>query len=187
MLNLIFKIERYKWNKEYRVYVSNLGHFKDEHKKLIAPLVNKSGYLTIRTPYGLKAAHRLVMKTWKPIPNSEELTVDHLDSNKRNNDLSNLEWVTREENRIRACKNYVNEVNTKNIKKYIIYNKNKELLFVCNNVKDAIKIFKKYYPHDYHNMYNTINNNIYNKFERIAKNNKPLEDKKFGTLLINYK
>ena len=35
MLNLIFKIERYKWNKEYRVYVSNLGHFKDEHKKYI--------------------------------------------------------------------------------------------------------------------------------------------------------
>ena len=56
-------------------------------KKLIAPLVNKSGYLSIRTPYGLKTAHRLVMKIWKPIPNSEELTIDHLDSNKRYNDM----------------------------------------------------------------------------------------------------
>ena len=26
-----FKIERWKWNKEYRVYVSTLGHIKNEY------------------------------------------------------------------------------------------------------------------------------------------------------------
>lgn len=26
----IFRIERWKWNKEYRVYVSNMGHFMEE-------------------------------------------------------------------------------------------------------------------------------------------------------------
>lgn len=28
----LFKIEKWKWNSDYRVYVSNLGHIKNEHK-----------------------------------------------------------------------------------------------------------------------------------------------------------
>jgi hypothetical protein len=47
-------------------------------------------------------AHRLVMLTWRPTPDAENLTVDHLDHNKRNNALSNLEWVSYEENQERA-------------------------------------------------------------------------------------
>ena len=27
----ILRVERWKWNKEYRIYVSNMGHFRDEH------------------------------------------------------------------------------------------------------------------------------------------------------------
>lgn len=42
------------------------------------------------------------MLTWRPIPDAENLTVDHLDHNKRNNTVYNLEWVTLEENRTRA-------------------------------------------------------------------------------------
>lgn len=100
-LNL--KIERWKWNKEYRIYVSTEGHFKDEHKQNIPILVDGiRGYCKVVTPYGIKQAHRLVMLTFKPIPNAEELTVDHLNHNKRDNSLSNLEWVTREENWARA-------------------------------------------------------------------------------------
>jgi hypothetical protein len=53
--------------------------------------------------------HRLVMLTWKPTPEAEGLTVDHLDHNKRNNALSNLEWVTREENVRRAAEDYLRE------------------------------------------------------------------------------
>ena len=42
------------------------------------------------------------MLTWRPIANADEMTVDHLDHNKRNNRLSNLEWVPGYENLIRA-------------------------------------------------------------------------------------
>ena len=42
------------------------------------------------------------MLTWRPTANAELLTVDHLDHNKRNNALNNLEWVTLEENQRRA-------------------------------------------------------------------------------------
>ena len=100
-------IERWKWNKEYRVYVSNMGHFKDEYKEDLPFKTTTSGYLNVKTRCGYKLAHRLVMLTWRPIPGAEDLTVDHLDHNKRNNALTNLEWVTREENLRRAGEDHL--------------------------------------------------------------------------------
>ena len=102
-------IERWKWNKEYRVYVSNMGHFKDEHKENLPVKTTTSGYLNVKTRCGYKLAHRLVMLTWRPIPGAEDLTVDHLDHNKRNNALTNLEWVTREENLRRADEDHLDD------------------------------------------------------------------------------
>lgn len=100
--SLNLRIERWKWNKEYRIYVSTMGNFKDEHKRNIPIKINQGGYVLINTPYGRQFAHRLVMFTWKPIPNAESLTVDHLNHNKRDNSIYNLEWVTKEENLKRA-------------------------------------------------------------------------------------
>lgn len=99
---LQLKIERWKWNKEYLVYVSNFGSFKDKYKNLIPLKISPNGYVTIKTEYGYQKAHRLVMKTWCPCPDMENLTVDHLNHNKRDNSVYNLEWVTREENELRA-------------------------------------------------------------------------------------
>ena len=62
----ILRVERWKWNKEYRIYVSNMGHFMDEHKKIIPVKINQRGYVFIKTEYGYESAHRLVMKTWRP-------------------------------------------------------------------------------------------------------------------------
>lgn len=107
MPKFIFKVEKWKWNSEYRIYVSNMGHFMNEYKKPIPVKINESGYVMIKTPYGLKLAHRLVMFTWCPTANMEALTVDHLDHNKRNNAVDNLEWVTRAENNRRAEKDFI--------------------------------------------------------------------------------
>ena len=106
--NFLFHIEKWKWNDEYRVYVSTLGNFKDEHKKPLPIRINsKNGYVMINTACGYKLAHRLVMLTFCPIPNAEDLTVDHKDHNKRYNALENLEWVTKEENISRAEKDLI--------------------------------------------------------------------------------
>ena len=128
---LLLNIERWKWNEEYRIYVSNTGKFKNEYKKPMPILINQKGYITIKTPYGLKLAHRLVMLTWNPIPNAEDLTVDHLDHNKRNNAVSNLEWVTKAENLSRA-KNDEVSTSTHEIKKV----KGGELTF--NSLDEAV-------------------------------------------------
>ena len=109
MPRFIFKVEKWKWNKEYRIYVSNMGHFMDEHKKIIPVKINQGGYVCVKTPYGIILGHRLVMKTWRPTSNMEQLTVDHLDHNKRNNSVDNLEWVTQKENIRRAQADFVSE------------------------------------------------------------------------------
>ena len=103
----IFKVEKWKWNKEFRLYVSNTGHFRDEHKQPKSIKMSSNGYIYVKTRNGYQTAHRLVMKTWKPTEDMENLTVDHLDHNKRNNAVDNLEWVTQAVNRDRARKDFL--------------------------------------------------------------------------------
>ena len=100
--NIILKVERWKFNKDYGVYVSTLGRFKDRHKRLLPIKINQHGYCAVKTERGTLMAHRLVMFTWRPIPDAEHLTVDHLNHNKRDNSVINLEWVTKDENLRRA-------------------------------------------------------------------------------------
>ena len=101
--------ERWKWNDEYGLWVSTFGNFKSDKKKDMKVKTNGSGYLSVKSYKAGKfiLAHRLVLLTWKPIADVDSMTVDHLDHNKRNNRLSNLEWVTEEENRRRAAEDLI--------------------------------------------------------------------------------
>lgn len=48
------------------------------------------------------SVHRLVMLAWRPIENSASLDVNHIDGNKQNNTLANLEWLTHHQNSLHA-------------------------------------------------------------------------------------
>lgn len=107
------RIERWKFNKDYGVYVSTLGNFKDRHKRRLPIKIEANGYCKVKTeaPYSCwKFAHRIVMLTWKPIPDAENLTVDHLNHNKRDNSVTNLEWVTAKENQARARRDQIKSI-----------------------------------------------------------------------------
>lgn len=61
----------------------------------------KSGYNLVSMSADLhcrKLVHRLVLEIFNPIDNMENLQVNHIDGNKSNNALENLEWTTRVEN-----------------------------------------------------------------------------------------
>ena len=106
MPRFFINCERWKWNNDLRIYVSTHGHVKDEYKKNIAAKINDNGYFVIPLNNRFYSIHRLVLMTWRPLPNDgTPMTVDHLDSNRRNNHLDNLEWVSQAENLRRASEN----------------------------------------------------------------------------------
>lgn len=116
MPTISFNIERWKWSEEYRVYVSTEGRLRKKDGTDIRLKIDKHGYMI----YHNKAVHRIVMKTWKPCENMDDLTVDHLDHNKRKNSLNNLEWVSAEENQRRAREDYYCSKDEKKIEKYYV-------------------------------------------------------------------
>ena len=102
MFSVRIQIERWRWNRQYGVWVSNMGNFRNRKKQPISLKISQKDYMMVPISDSYKPAHRLVMLTWCPIPNSEKYTVDHKNHNKRENNYKNLEWVTEEENQKRA-------------------------------------------------------------------------------------
>jgi hypothetical protein len=88
----------------YRIY--NNGTVYDELKsKFIKSYINKGGYLIfnlyVNNKHKSHYAHRLVAECFINNRNNKR-TVNHIDGNKLNNDVSNLEWNTHKENIIHA-------------------------------------------------------------------------------------
>ncbi|MBO5704727.1 MAG: NUMOD4 motif-containing HNH endonuclease [Alphaproteobacteria bacterium] len=73
--------------------------------KLIKPWINKFGYysVTLRKNGRRKTTfvHRLIAQGFIPNPKNKT-EVNHIDGNKKNNDISNLEWATPSENRVHS-------------------------------------------------------------------------------------
>lgn len=88
--------------------VSNKGRvYSKKNNCMLAQNPNHKGYMMVHitTKDGKETAigvHRLVKMSFDPVDNMEYLTVDHVDTNKLNNNLYNLDWCTNEENIARA-------------------------------------------------------------------------------------
>lgn len=82
--------------------ISNLGRVKSFYSgKILKGIKATNGYLNVRlykngTPHGL-SIHRLVAQAFIPNPENKP-EVNHIDEDKTNNKISNLEWNTRLEN-----------------------------------------------------------------------------------------
>jgi hypothetical protein len=93
-------IKRWKYIKGFEGYykISNYGEVKSylrNKPKIIKPY--KNIYLYYKLFHKHYSAHRLVAKHFIPNPKNKP-EVNHIDGNKFNNHVENLEWVTRKEN-----------------------------------------------------------------------------------------
>ena len=78
--------------------VSNEGQVRNRKTgKVLKPQKNNSGYLLVGLRKNGKqkwySVHRLVAQAFIPNPHNKP-TVNHIDENKENNNVSNLEWMT---------------------------------------------------------------------------------------------
>lgn len=78
----------------------------------LSPSEKDDGYMSVklfRDGVGRnKTVHRIVAEAFLPNPESKP-QVNHKDLNKKNNDVSNLEWVTQAENQSHAIRNGANK------------------------------------------------------------------------------
>lgn len=100
---------------EYENYeVSNFGKVRNKNTGyILTPAVHHKGYLKAQmkdnTKHVGRFIHRLVAIAF--IPNPSNLPqIDHLDNDKTNNHVSNLEWVTGKENHRRKVADGLNVV-----------------------------------------------------------------------------
>ena len=80
--------------------ISNLGNIKSLYNNNIYYMKhhkNNRGYLMVRLNDGLKQIHRLVAKEFLENKDNKP-QINHIDGNKSNNVVSNLEWCTNSEN-----------------------------------------------------------------------------------------
>lgn len=90
------------WIQTYysKIYeVSNLGRIRNKlNKILLNGCISKNGYVIYSLEDKNYFAHRIVLQSFQPIDNSEEMTVDHINGIKTDNTLSNLRWLSSEDN-----------------------------------------------------------------------------------------
>ena len=143
--------------------VSTLGNVKTingRFKKVVYDNKNSYGYVELwKNNKGKKfRIHRLVAETFIPNYDNKE-QVNHIDGNKTNNCVDNLEWVTPKENVTHAINNnlIILKYGSNNVSAKL---KEEDVKFIRENAKVniSVKELAKRYNVSTTNIYNILNN-----------------------------
>jgi hypothetical protein len=105
-------------NNDKQYFVSNLGRFKNNSGIIMDNYkVNENGYIRVFIYNKTYALHRLIAFAFLENKENKE-QVNHIDGNKLNNCVSNLEWVTNQENQIHKFKIGLGNNYTRKIAQY---------------------------------------------------------------------
>jgi hypothetical protein len=115
--------------------ISNYGRIKNNRGRIgEGSSKHHSGYNVVTIKYGTFLMHRLVAQVFIDNPKSLPI-VNHIDGDKLNNHVDNLEWVSSSENAQHKCDNGLG-VN----KKVYQYDLNMVLIKEFNSIKEAARI-----------------------------------------------
>jgi len=118
-------------------YVSSLGRFKNSKGIIMKDYKpHHTGYIYVRVNNDKYALHRLIAFTFLENPENKAY-VNHIDGNKTNNSLVNIEWNTPNENSLHSHKTGLNKGNKRKIIQFDLeLNKIQEF----NSIIEASKI-----------------------------------------------
>lgn len=95
---------------EYKGFrVDDQGNVYGKRGNILKGCIDRCGYrevcLSLKGKQKSVLVHRLILKSFKPCENMDKLDVNHINGNKLDNRLINLEWCTRSENINHSYKN----------------------------------------------------------------------------------
>ena len=113
---------------KYTIY-SNGKIYSNACKRFMKPKVDKDGYLEIKLNEISYRVHQIILRTFVGDPPKDMLdpTVDHIDGNRQNNNISNLRWLER-------------GINSSLAKNKGIGEKNHEAILTEKQVKEICKL-----------------------------------------------
>lgn len=136
-----------KGNIKSLVFQSNLYNKKIKREKVLKQKIGKDNTCRIELwkdgEHKTWSVHRLIGMTFLENKNYKELTINHKDGNRQNNNVDNLEWVSLADNIRHGFKNklYSNQKETTIIDK----NNNKKYVFNSMSSASAFIGFKEKY------------------------------------------
>jgi len=135
--DIINVIENELWKNinitELNLYqISTFGRFKNLKGKNKDKFTDHNGYCEIKINDKHYSIHRLVAITFIPNPENKPI-VNHIDSNKKNNNVKNLEWCNMSENISHAY----NTGNHSSATKIVQYDKDKVKIKEFNSINEA--------------------------------------------------
>ena len=86
-------VRNIKSKKIKKQFITKFGYYRTNYR------VNKSNPNYSKNGWD-RPVHQLVMECWGPARPSPYHIIDHIDQNKLNNNIENLRWVTKSENRL---------------------------------------------------------------------------------------
>lgn len=89
--------EEWKFHPILNIRVSNFGNIETQRGKRKGSKTYQ-GYYKIKVFGKYYMTHRLVAESWLNKETLDQIQVNHIDHNKSNNHVSNLEWVTPSQN-----------------------------------------------------------------------------------------
>ena len=158
------KITNCKYNLKYDYYITDSGNvYSGKTNKYLKTVLDKDGYVKVRmistdNKRHRYSVHRLIMENFNPIDNMTEMQVNHIDGNKQNNNIKNLEWV--------SCSENIQHAYDIGLKKQNGENNNASKL-TDKEVKEIIQLLlsKKYTGKEISRMYN-LNDDYANSIRR---------------------